>query len=135
MTVDEMNAQLWGGKTLADLAEEQGVAIADVQAAVQAAVVAARQDAMRTAIDTALSNGTITQEHADWLLEGLDQGFIGNGAFGGLIGKFGGFDGFFGGAMGRGHRGGFGVPFGGGLEQPPAEAPSEAPTIAPSTGG
>jgi hypothetical protein len=37
MTADELQAELWGGKTLSDLATEQGVDIADVQAAVEAA--------------------------------------------------------------------------------------------------
>ncbi len=76
MTVDEMTTQLWGGKTLADLAEEKGVALADVQAAVQAAVKAAQISALETAIDQAVADGTITQENADWLNEGIDKGYI-----------------------------------------------------------
>ena len=40
MTADELSAQLWGGKTLADIAEEKGVDIADVKAAVEAAQIA-----------------------------------------------------------------------------------------------
>lgn len=108
MTTDELSTQLWGGKTLADLAEEKGVALADVQAAVEAA----QQDALRERIQAAADAGTITQEHADWLLEGLDQGFWG--------GRAGGF--FFGGPGGPGRhggRGGFGLP---------QDAPPAAPT-------
>jgi hypothetical protein len=72
MTTDELSTQLWGGKTLADLAEEKGVALEDVQAAVEAA----QTQAYRDSLSEAVTNGTITQENADWLLEGLDKGFI-----------------------------------------------------------
>lgn len=73
MTTDELSTQLWGGKSLADLAEEKGVALEDVQAAVEAA----QEQAFRDEIAQAVEEGTITQEHADWLLEGLEKGFIG----------------------------------------------------------
>jgi len=72
MTTDELTTQLWGGKTLADLAVEKGVALADVKAAVEAA----QAQAYRDSIAQAVTDGTITQENADWLLEGLDKGFI-----------------------------------------------------------
>jgi hypothetical protein len=78
MTVDEVKAALQSGKTLQDLAAEKGVNIAEVQAAIQAVHVAE----MREAIAQAVANGTMTQEKADWLLEGLDKGFIGGGAGG-----------------------------------------------------
>jgi len=90
MTPEELTTQLWGGKTLADLADEKGVALEDVQAAVTAAHEAAYRDAIAQAVE----NGTITQENADWLLEGLDKGFIG-----GPGGMMFGFD-----------KGGFGLP-------------------------
>lgn len=80
MDVEDLSTQLWGGKTIADLAEEKGVDLADVQAAVQAA----QEQAMRDNIAQAVEDGNITQEHADWLLEGLDKGFI--GAPGGFLG-------------------------------------------------
>ena len=73
MTADEMSAQLWGGKTLADLADEKGVDIADVKAAVEAALV----EETKRAIEQAVTGGTITQDKADWLLEGLDKGYWG----------------------------------------------------------
>jgi len=79
MTIDELSTALQGGKTLEQLAEGAGVDIADVQAAIQAA----HATEMRDRIQQALDDGTITQENADWLLEGLDKGFIGvPGAFG-----------------------------------------------------
>jgi hypothetical protein len=97
MTVDELSTQLWGGKTLADLAEEAGVDLQDVRDAVEAAQEAATRDA----IEQAVEDGNLSREHADWLLEGLDNGFWGGHGFGG-----------FGGCVGRGGfhgRGGFGA--------------------------
>jgi len=79
MTTDELITALRSGKTLEELATEAGVDIQDVQDAIQAA----RATDMRDRIQQALDDGTITQEHADWLLEGLDKGFIGGaGGFG-----------------------------------------------------
>jgi uncharacterized protein (DUF433 family) len=79
MTTDELTTALQGGKTLEQVAEEAGVDFADVQAAMQSA----RDIEMRERIQQALDDGTITQEHADWLLEGLDKGFLGGkGGFG-----------------------------------------------------
>lgn len=91
MTPDELETQLWGGKTLADLAEEQGVALEDVRAAVEAA----REQALRDAIAKAVEEGVITQEHADWLLEGLDKGFFGGFGCGGMRRWGPGFEGDF----------------------------------------
>jgi hypothetical protein len=92
MTADELRTQLWGGKTLADLAEEKGIDLADVQAAVEAA----KEAAMRENIAQAVEDGTITQEHADWLLEGLEKGFLTDG--------FGFGHGFAGGRHGHGFQ-------------------------------
>lgn len=88
MTTDEVKSALQGGKTLQDLAIEKGVAIEDVQAAIQAV----RVTEMREQIAQAVADGTMTQEKADWLLEGLDKGFMGGGngfgrgGFGGMRG-------------------------------------------------
>ena len=79
MTTDELTAALQGGKTLEQIASDQGVDFVKVQEAIQAAHVAE----MRERITQAVKDGTITQENADWLNEGLDKGFIGvPGAFG-----------------------------------------------------
>jgi hypothetical protein len=79
MTTDEISTALQGGKTLEQIATDAGVDFADVQAAIQAA----HATEMRDRIQQALTDGAITQENADWLLEGLDKGFIGvPGAFG-----------------------------------------------------
>jgi hypothetical protein len=79
MTVDEVKSALQSGRTLQDLADDAGVDIEDVRAAIQAV----HETEMRERIAQAVEDGTITQEHADWLLEGLDMGFLGGpGGFG-----------------------------------------------------
>jgi hypothetical protein len=106
LTTTELQAQLWGGQTLSSLADKAGVKIADVQSAVQAACQQARIDA----INQAVKDGKITQANADWLIEGIQKGYIGKGGFGfggfGLAGK----GGFGMGGRGFGHR--FGAPKG-----------------------
>jgi hypothetical protein len=79
MTTDELTAALQSGQTLEQIAEEAGVDFEDVQAAIQAV----RETELQERIEQALADGTITQEHADWLLEGLEKGFLsGPGGFG-----------------------------------------------------
>jgi hypothetical protein len=63
------------GKTVTEIAEEKGI---DIEA-LQVAVGAARGEAMREAIEQAVEDGKLTQEQADWLLEGLEQGFFPGG--------------------------------------------------------
>ena len=75
MTTDEVSSALKDGKTLQDLATAAGVDIADVHAAIQAV----HETEMRDRIAQALEDGTMTQEKADWLLEGLDKGFLFDG--------------------------------------------------------
>jgi hypothetical protein len=106
MTTDELIDALRSGQTLEQLAEAAGVDIQDVQDAIQAA----QAESFRTRIQQAVTDGTITQEHADWLLEGLDKGFIGGA---------GGF--------------GLGGPHGPGLGPRPDQAPTAEPTQ--SSGG
>ena len=91
MTADELSTQLWGGKTLADLADEAGVELQAVRDAIEAA----QLEAIRADIAQAVEDGSITQAHADWLLEGLDNGYWGGGGFGRGFGM--GRGGFFGG--------------------------------------
>ena len=73
MTSDELSAQLWGGKTLAQIADEKGIDITTVQQAVQAAMLAET----KAAIQQAVTDGNMTQAKADWLIEGLDKGYWG----------------------------------------------------------
>ncbi len=111
LTPEQFFAELHTGKTLAEIAEAQGV---DLEA-VQEAMNAARADAMREAIQQAVEDGRITQEQADWLLEGLDKGFLplGRGFGHRMKGGFG---------FGRGMRGHFG-----------SSAPFSAPPTAPGS--
>jgi hypothetical protein len=79
MTTDELISALRSGKTLEEIATEAGVDLQTVQDAIQAA----RATELHDRIQQALDAGTITREHADWLLEGLEKGFIGGpGDFG-----------------------------------------------------
>ena len=78
MTTDELITALRNGKTLEELATEAGV---DLQA-VQDAIQAAHEEELRTRIEQAVADGTITQEKADWLLEGLEKGFLDGPGFG-----------------------------------------------------
>jgi hypothetical protein len=71
LRVEDLRLQFWGGRTLADIAEKAGVDLKEVHDA----VAASREDARRAAIEQAVAEGTITQEHADWLLEGMDNGY------------------------------------------------------------
>jgi len=75
MTADQLSTQLWGGRTLAQLADKAGVKLEDVQAAMQTA----RKDAQRAAIEQAVKDGRLTRQQADWLLQGLDSGYLGRG--------------------------------------------------------
>jgi hypothetical protein len=106
MTTDELITALRSGKTLEEIATEAGVDIQDVQDAIQEA----RTTEFRDRIEQAVTDGTITQEHADWLLEGLEKGFIGG-------------------------PGGFGFGHGPGFGPRPHQAPStpnQAPTAEPT---
>lgn len=78
MTTDELITALRSGKTLEDLADEAGVELQDVRDAIQAA----HQEELRARIEQAVSDGTMTQEKADWLLEGLEKGFLDGPGFG-----------------------------------------------------
>jgi uncharacterized membrane protein len=86
MTTEELSTALREGKTLEDLATSAGVDLQDVQDAVKAV----RGAELRTRIEQAVSDGTMTQEKADWLLEGLDKGFLDGPGFGFGFGRHGG---------------------------------------------
>lgn len=79
LTPEELFTELHAGKSLEEIAEEQGV---DIEA-VQDAMNASRTEARRQAIEQAVEDGRITQEQADWMLEGLDKGYsLGGRGFG-----------------------------------------------------
>ena len=78
MTADELSTALADGKTLEDLATTAKVDIQDVQDA----ITAVHAEEMRAQIEAGVADGTISQEKADWLLEGLDKGFLEGRGFG-----------------------------------------------------
>jgi hypothetical protein len=85
MTSDEVSAALAGGKTLEDLATAAKVDIQDVKDAINAV----HAEEMRANIAAAVADGSMSQEKADWLLVGLDKGFLDGGhgfGFGGSHG-------------------------------------------------
>lgn len=95
MTPEELYAERSGGKTLSDLAAEKG--ITDQQ------LIDAIVEGRTEAINQALTDGRITQEQADWMLENMEtnaplmidrvfgQGRMGSGmrGFGGGMQGFG----------------------------------------------
>ncbi len=72
LTPEGLFAESHGGKSLDEIAEEQGVEMD----AVQEAMNAARAEAMQQAIMQAVEEGKISQEQADWMLEGHEKGFF-----------------------------------------------------------
>lgn len=72
LTPTQLFEQLHSGKTLSEIATAQGKTLSDVQAALNAN----RVQAMKDKIAQAVEDGTITQEQADWLLQGLDKGYF-----------------------------------------------------------
>jgi len=108
LTPTQLFEQLHSGKTLTEIAQAQGVDIQKVQDALNAS----RTQAMKDAINQAVKDGKISQAQADWMLQGLEQGFLGGGQGFGF-----GFGGRMHGGM-RGLRGG---------------APEPAPSTTPGT--
>lgn len=78
MTTDDLSTELKSGKTLSDLATEKGVDLQTVKDAIQTA----RNDQMRAQINQAVTDGKMTQDKANWLLEGLDKGYLNGPGFG-----------------------------------------------------
>lgn len=77
MSTDDLSTALKDGKTIQELADTAGVDMQEIHAALSAV----RAESMREHIAQSLGDGTITQEHADWLLEGLDKGFLNGPGF------------------------------------------------------
>ncbi len=112
MSSSDLSTQLQNGKTLSDLAASKGVNLQSVQDA----ITAARHAEMTTQINQAVASGQMTQDKANWLLEGLSKGYLdGPGGFG----------------FGFGHGFGPGGPGGPDHGQPPAGAPSQAAPTTP----
>jgi len=88
---EELRELLRSGSTIEELADEAGV---DLEA-FREEMAANRQEDMQTRIEDALAEGEISQAQADWLLEGLEKGYL-DGPFlkmGGRSGTRPGFDG------------------------------------------
>lgn len=75
LSTDQLAAELWGGRTLAELADRAGVSLTTVRDAVQAAC----RDVQKQRIEQAVQDGRLSREKADWLIEGLEKGFWGMG--------------------------------------------------------
>jgi len=86
LTADELATELKAGKTIAELAEEQGIDLQTMRDAMSAAQV----EAMKANIQQAVEEERMTQDQADWVLKGLEQGFLPRGrSFGhGRAGRF-----------------------------------------------
>ena len=106
LTPTQLFEQLHSGKTLSEIATAQGVDLATVQAAAHAS----RIQAMKDKIAAAVTAGTITQEQADWMLQGIEKGYT----FGGKGFGFG----------GRGHGRGMQFDKGSNGTQPAPTTPS-----------
>lgn len=91
LTPTQLFEQLHSGKSLEEIAKAQGVDLQKVQEAANAT----RIQAMKDTIAQAVKDGKITQEQADWLIQGLDKGYMPMGHEG------------FGHGHGRGGKGGF----------------------------
>lgn len=95
LTVEELDAELDAGKTLVQIAGEQGVDLEDV--------LAAREAARADIVAQLVADGKITQAQADWMLErmearaaagygvgnchGTPQGMRGQGGYGQQFGR------------------------------------------------
>ena len=123
MTSADLSAELKSGKTLSAIATEKGVDLQTVQAAIQAA----RNAQFTTQINQAVTSGNLTQDKANWLLEGLSKGYLNGPGFGFGIG--------FGRAKGTSNPAA--GPLAQGTPRPlrTPQAPSGSPTWQPKTGG
>jgi aspartyl/asparaginyl-tRNA synthetase len=83
LTPEEFFSELHTGKTMEEIAEAQDVEMEDLQEAFSAA----RDEAMRDAIAQAVEDGEITQDEADWRLEGLEWGYMSGRGFGHGFGR------------------------------------------------
>ena len=75
----DLSTDFKNGQSLWDVLTQKGVSLQTVMSAIQTA----RTADFRNQINQAVANGKMTQDKANWLLEGLDKGYIGGpGGFG-----------------------------------------------------
>lgn len=72
LTPVELFTELHSGKTIEDIATARGVDLQKVKDAYNAARLAEE----KAGIEQAVKDGRITQEQADWMLQGLEQGWM-----------------------------------------------------------
>ncbi len=81
LTPEELHEQFQDGKSLEDLAENAGIDLEELKDTLESA----REDIFKTKIQEALDNGDLSEDHANWLSEGLKNGFLGGeGRLGGF---------------------------------------------------
>lgn len=78
MTSADLSAELKSGKTLSAIATEKGVDLQTVLTAIQVA----RKANFAIQINQAITAGKMTQDKANWLLEGLSKGYLNGPGFG-----------------------------------------------------
>ena len=84
LTEEELKNQLQDGKTPQELADAAGLDIEKFRESLQETW----EENFKTRIQEKIDNGDITEDHGDWLLEGLEKGFLkGNRMGGGLPGR------------------------------------------------
>lgn len=71
----ELFERLHEGKTVAEVAEAQGVDLEAVGAAREEAQIEARKQALEQAVE----EGCLDEDQAEWVMEGLEQGFTPHG--------------------------------------------------------
>lgn len=78
LTPTELFESLHDGGTIEELAEEAGI---DLEA-LQDTLAELQRERMRERIEAAVENGDLSQDHADWMLEGFEEGYgpMGRGA-------------------------------------------------------
>jgi len=79
LTPVELFEQLHDGKTLAEIAEAQGVDLEAIQDEMKEELRATRVQAMKDKIAQAVTDGDMTQEEADWWLLGIEKGWVDGG--------------------------------------------------------
>jgi hypothetical protein len=72
LTPEELFAELHDGKAVEEIAEAQGVDLEELREQ----MAAERTEAMRDAIEQAVEDGEMDPDRAEWLLEGLDKGYM-----------------------------------------------------------
>jgi hypothetical protein len=94
LTPTELFEQLHSGRTLEEIAQAQGVELQVLRDAANSA----REQEVKDRIAQAVEDGKITQEQADWMLQGIEKGYVPFGrGFGrgfGRMGRHGGMRGF-----------------------------------------